>query len=92
MKQEMKSKNIDQLMREADELIQKMEADVYGDLKEAQQIEFETQAQKLKEIKESLQVQGPKHLNQKMNTGADGMHRAIVEIVKSMQELTNKYF
>jgi len=92
MKQNMKSKSISDLLREADELIQKMEADAYGDLQETQQIEFEAQAQKLKEMKAMVQAQGADHSKQEMNTGADGMHRAIDEIVKSMQELTNKFF
>ncbi|MFH1983476.1 MAG: hypothetical protein ABIL58_16660 [Pseudomonadota bacterium] len=92
MKQDMNSKNISQLLREADELIQKMEADAFGDLQETQQLEFEAHAQKLKEIKAMVQVQDADHSKQEINTGADGMHRAIDEIVKSMQELTKKFF
>jgi len=92
MKQGLKSKHISQLLKEADELIQTMAAGDYGDLKEAQQLEFEVHAQKFKEIKAMVEATGTDHSKQEMNTGADGMHRAIDEIVKSMQELTNKFF
>ena len=91
MKQDMKPKNISQLLREADELIQKMEADTYGDLQETQQIEFEVQAKKLKEIKAMVETPGADQSKQEMNSGADGMHRAIDEIVKSMLELTKRF-
>ena len=92
MKQDMKSKDISQLLREADELIQKMEADAYGDLQETQQLEFAVHAQKIKEIKAMVETPVTDHSKQEMNTGADGMHRAIDEIVKSMKELSNKFF
>ena len=92
MEEDMNSKDIGQLLREADELIQKMEADTYGDLQETQQIEFEVQAQKLKKIRVLAQSSGKNFSKREMNTGAGGMHRAIDEIVKSMQELTSKFF
>ena len=79
--------NIEQLLAEADELIQQINSDVINDLQEEHLLQFEKHAQNLKKIKS--EVQGK--IEKKTNSGAEGMHEAILDIVKAMRDLT-KYF
>ncbi len=78
------SKNIEQLLAEADELIQQINSDVINDMQEEHRLKFEQHAQNLKKIKS--EVQGK--IEKKTNSGAEGMHAAIQDIVKAMQDLT----
>ena len=81
------SKDIEQLLAEADELIQQINSDAINDMQEEHRLQFEKHAQNLKKIKS--EVQGK--IEKKTNSGADGMHEAIQGIVKAMRDLT-KYF
>jgi hypothetical protein len=87
MPKNLESKNIDQLMAEADELIQQINYDAIKDMKEEQLMEFEKHAQNLKTIKSKVQAK----IEKKKSSSADGMHEAIQDIVKGMKDLT-KYF
>jgi hypothetical protein len=84
----LESKNIEQLLAEADELIQQINSDAIKDLEEEHRIEFEKHAQNLKKIKS--EVQGKTEKKEKLETsfGAEGMHEAIQDIVKAMGDLT----
>ena len=75
------SKNIEQLLAEADELIQKINSDVINDMQEEHRLQFEKHAQDLKKIKS--EVQGK--IEKKTNSGAEGMHEAILDIVKAVR-------
>ena len=79
--------NIEQLLAEADDLIQQINSDAINDMQEEHRLQFEKHAQNLKKIKS--EVQGK--IEKKTNSGADGMHEAIQDIVKAMRDLT-KYF
>jgi hypothetical protein len=87
MPNNVESKNIEQLLAEADELLQQIDSDVIKDMQEEHRLQFEKHAQNLKKIKS--EVQGK--IEKKTNSGAEGMHAAIQDIVKAMQDLT-KYF
>ena len=78
------SRNIEQLLAEADELIQQINSDVINDMQEEHRLQFEKHAQNLKKIKS--EVQGK--IEKKTNSGAEGMHEAIQDIVKAMRDLT----
>lgn len=82
------SKNIEQLLAEADELIQQINSDVINDMQEEHRLKFEKHAQHLKKIKSEVQNK----IEKKTNSGAEGMHEAIQDIVKAMQDLKNKFF
>jgi hypothetical protein len=82
------SKNIEQLLAEADELIQQINSDAIKDMQEEHLLQFEKHAQNLKKIKS--EVQGK--IEKNTNSGAEGMHEAIQDIVKAMQDLKNKLF
>ena len=85
MPKNLESKNIEQLLAEADELIEQIHSDAINDMQEEHRLQFEKHAQNLKKIKS--EVQGK--IEKKTNSGAEGMHEAIQDIVKAMQDFTN---
>ena len=84
MPKNLESKNIEQLLSEADELIGQIHSDAINDMQEEHRLQFEKHAQNLKKIKS--EVQGK--IEKKTNSGAEGMHEAIQDIVKAMRGLT----
>ena len=82
------SKNIEQLLAEADELIQQINSDVINDMQEEHRLQFEKHAQNLKKIKSEVQGEIEKKGTPDISSSADGMHEAIQDIVKAMQDLT----
>ena len=55
MPKNLESKNIEQLLAEADELIQQINSDVINDMQEEHRLQFEKHAQNLKKIKSEVQ-------------------------------------
>ena len=88
MPNNLESNNIEQLLAEADELIQQINSDAINDMQEEHRLQFEKHAQNLKKIKS--EVQGK--IEKKTNSGAEGMHEAILDIVKAMRDLTKYLF
>ena len=87
MQKELEVRDIEQLLAEADNLIQQIDTNIIKDIQEGHRVQFEKCAQDLKKIK--LEVQG-KIDNKRIsgiNSGADGMHEAFQDIVKAMQDL-----
>jgi len=84
MPKNVESRNIEQLLAEADELIEQIHSDAIKDMQEEHRLQFEKHAQNLRKIKS--EVQGK--IEKKTNSGAEGMHEAIQDIVKAMQDLT----
>jgi hypothetical protein len=83
MPNNLESINIEQLLAEADELIQQINSEAIKDMQEEHRLQFEKHAQNLKKIKS--EVQGK--IEKKTNSGAEGMHEAILDIVKAMRDL-----
>jgi hypothetical protein len=92
MPKNIESKNIEQLLAEADELIRQINSDVLKDMKEEHRLQFEKHAQNLKKIKSEVQGRIQKKEASEIGSGAEGMHEAILDIVKAMHDLTNKLF
>ncbi len=84
MSKNLESKNIEQLLAEADELIQQINSDVIKDMKEEHRLQFEKHAQNLKKLKSEVQEK----IVKKRSSGAEGMQEAIQDIVKAMRDLT----
>jgi hypothetical protein len=80
--------NIEQLLAEADDLIQQINSDVIKDMQEEHLLQFEKHAQNLKKIKSEVQSKIEKKGTSEIGSGAEGMHEAIQDIVKAMQGLT----
>ena len=78
------SKNIEQLLAEAEDLIQQINSDVINDMQEEHRLQFERHTQNLKKLKSEVQEK----IVKKRSSGAEGMHEAILDIVKAMRDLT----
>jgi hypothetical protein len=87
----LETKTLEQLLAEADELVQKINSEHLDDLKEDHRLQFEKHAQRLQEIKSVVQAKPEEKGIIESFTTAEGMHEAIVDIVKAMKELTS-YF
>jgi hypothetical protein len=92
MPKNLESKNIEQLLAEADELIQQINSDTLKDMEEEHRIQFEKHAQNFKKIKSEVQSKIEKKGTSEISSSADGMHEAIQDIVKSMKDLKNYLF
>jgi len=88
MEKNLESKDIEQLLAEADELIQQIDSDVIKYMKEEHRLQFEKHAQNLKKIKSEVQGKIEKKGASEIGSSAEGMYEAIQDIVKAMQDLT----
>jgi hypothetical protein len=88
MSKNLESKNIEQLLAEADELIQRINSDAIKDMKEEHRIQFEKHAQDLKKIKSEIHGESGKKGTSEISSSAEGIHEAIQDIVKAMGGLT----
>jgi predicted small metal-binding protein len=84
-------KNIDQLLAEADELIQQVNSDTINHMKEEHRLELEVHAQNLKKIKSEVQGRTDKKKASEIGSGAEGFHEAIDDIVKAMNVMLGTY-
>ena len=92
MAKNLEPKNIEQLMAEADELIRQINSDAIDDMQEEHRLQFEKHAQHLEKIKSEVQDKIQKKETTEIGSGAEGMHAAIQDIVRAMQDLKNKLF
>jgi hypothetical protein len=92
MPMNLESKNFEQLLAEADELIQQINSDVINDIEEEHRLQFEKYAQNLKKIKSEVQDKIEKKETSEISSSAEGMHEAIQDIVKAIQDLKNYLF
>ena len=83
MSKNIEEKDAEQLLAEADELIQQINTDVLIDREEALYLQFEKHAQKLDKIKSEVLEKKEK----KRDSGAEGMHAAILDITKALRDL-----
>ena len=88
MPKNLESKNIDQLLAEAEELIQQINSDAIKDMEEEHRIQFEKHAQNLKKIKSEVHGKIEKKGTSEISSSAEGIHEAIQDIVKAMGGLT----
>jgi hypothetical protein len=82
-----KTKSVEQLLAEADELIKKINSEYLEDLEEEHRLQFENQAQRLQEFKSKVQLPTEDKGTMESLSSAEGIHEAILDIVKAMKEL-----
>ena len=92
MSKNLESKNLEQLLAEAEELIRQINSDAIKDMEEKHRIQFEKHAQNLKKIKSEIHGESGKKGTSEISSSADGMHEAIQDIVKSVTDLKNDLF
>ena len=83
----LKSKSIEEILAEADELIGHINSDTSKDIEERHRLQIEKHAQHLKKIKSEVQVKLKGKEKFKFSDGAEGMHEAFQEITKAMGQL-----
>ena len=81
------TKDIDQLLADADELIQQINSDAIKDMEEEHRIQFEKHAQSLKKIRSKVQKKIEKEGTPESGSYGKGMHEAIVDIMRAMKNL-----
>ena len=91
MKTDKETIDLEQLLAEADELIQGISQDVINEMEEEHRLQFEMHTHELKKIKSS--VHGKTEDEEKSEAGplSEGMHEAIQDIIKSMQDMTSHH-
>ena len=82
------AEDVEQLLAEADELARRINSDVRKEMEEELRLQFEIHTQNLERIKSEVQSSGDKKKAGKTDSGAEGIHEAIVDIVKAMHGLT----
>jgi hypothetical protein len=86
MKKKLEPKSIEQLLAEADELVQQIESDAITEMKAEQRLQFEIHAQNLKKIKSDVHGEiEKKDTTEEISESSEGMHEAILDIVKAMK-------
>jgi hypothetical protein len=86
------SKDITQLLAEADELIRQIRSEAIEDMKEDYRLQFERHTQNLEHIKSKVQGKIDKKEVSEIYSGAEGMHEAILDIVKAMHDFKKGLF
>lgn len=92
MPKELESKSLDQLMAEADALMQQINTEAFKDMEEAHLLEFEKHTQRFQKIKSEVQSKTGSKESSEGKSSADGMHEAILDIVSAFQDLKNRLF
>ena len=87
METTMTSKSVEQLLAEADELVQKINSELIEDPEEKHRLHFENHAQRLQELKSEVQAKTEEKGTIESFSSAGGMHEAILDVVKAMKDL-----
>ena len=87
MSSNLPAEDVERLMAEAEELVQRIGADVRNEFVEEHRLQFELHARNLEKIKSEVQDGTDKKETSKKKHGAEGMHEAIQEISKAMRQL-----
>jgi acyl-CoA thioesterase FadM len=87
----LEDKDIEQLMVEADEIIQRINSDFIKEMEEEDRLQIEIYAQNLRKRKSEIESRINKEETSETGSGAEGMHEAIDDIVKAISGL-KKYF
>lgn len=79
------SKKIEQLMAEADDLVKRIHSDIFNGMEETHRLQFEIHVQKLEKIKSDVQGRIDTKNAANIGSGSEGMHEAILDIIKAMR-------
>jgi hypothetical protein len=84
----LKSKDIEQLLAEADELLQQIDPELLEYFEEEQRAQLEEHAQSLKKLKSEVHDKIEKEGTPESSSYSEGTHEAIEDIVKAMKTMT----
>jgi hypothetical protein len=86
-----KPKTLEELLAEADELTHKIHSEFLEDLKDEHRLQFEKHSKRLQEIKSEVQAKTEGKGTVESFSTAEGMHQAVLDIIKAMKDL-GSYF
>ena len=89
MQKTFKQEDIEQILAEADELLQQIDPEIIAYMEEEQRIQLEQQAQSLKKLKSEVQDKIGKEGAPESSSYGEGVHEAIEDIVKAMKGLSS---
>lgn len=92
MTKNIEPESIELLLAEADELIRQIKSDTIADVQEKHRLELKKHAQNLDKIKSQVQGKSDKEGTSQIDAGAEGMHAAILDIVKAVQNFKKNLF
>jgi hypothetical protein len=87
MKTTIESRDIDQILAEADELLQQINAEFIRDMEEEQRALLQEHVQSLEELKSRVRDGIEKEETPESRSYGEGMHEAIENIVKAMKTM-----
>ena len=89
MKTNLEHKKTAELLAEAEDLIRLINADALQYMEDELQLVFGKHVEKLERIKAEVQITSKEKKEPDISDSAEGMHAAIQDIVKAMQEMTH---
>jgi hypothetical protein len=89
MQKTYKYEDIEQILAEADDLLQQIDPEIIADLRDEQRTQLEQQAQSLKKLKSDVADMIGNEEASKSMSYSEGMHEAIDDIVKAMKGLAS---
>ena len=89
MQNTFKYEDIEQILAEADELLQRIDPEIIAYMEEEQRMQLEQQAQSLKKLKSEVQDKIGKEGAPESSSYGEGVHEAIEDIVKAMKGLAS---
>ena len=88
MSTSLKYQDIDKVLAEADDLVEKINSMVSEDVLEAHQIEFEKRLKELEALRSDMKAKvANEGASEESSSYAEGFHEAYQEIVKAMKNL-----
>ena len=81
--------DIEQILAEADDLLQQIDPEIAAYMDEGQRAQLEQQAQSLKKLKSEVQDKIGKEGPSQSGPYSEGMHEAMDDIVKAMKALAS---
>jgi hypothetical protein len=89
MQKTLKYEDIEQILAEADELLQQIDPELIEYLEEEQRLQIEQQAQSLKKLKSEVQDEIGNEGAPETSSYSEGVHEAIEDIMKAMKGLAS---
>lgn len=87
MQKTFKYEDIEQILAEADELLQQIDPEIIEYMEEEQRAQIEKQAQSLKDLRHEVQHKIGNEGVPESSSYSEGVHEAIEDIVKAMKAL-----
>jgi len=81
--------DIEEILAEAEDLLQQLDPEIIAYLKEEQRAQLEQQAQSLKQLKSEVEDKIGKEGPSQSRPYSEGMHEAMDDIVKAMKDLAS---